>query len=244
MNWSLDWEHQKGCKRKEKMPLIKKPWWVIRRIFLGAKKNWLSPWGEEKIDNVVWRKSPCRWNEIDSCREAKKNWLSPWGKEKSISPWGVNRRQAEWNQFLPWGKEKLIIAVRRRENRYHREAWIAVWAEWNWFLPWGEEKLIITVRHETPSGRMKSILAVRQRNIDYRREAKRKLITLWWGANRRKAEWNQFLPWGKEKIDYRREAKRKLISPWGVNRHKAEWNWFLPWGKEKLIIAVRRRENW
>jgi hypothetical protein len=142
MNWSLDWEHQKGCKRKEKMPLIKKPWWVIRRIFLGAKKNWLSPWGKEKIDNPVWRKSQCRRNEIDSCREAKKNQLSPWGEEKSISLWGVNRHV---------GGMKLMFAVRQRKINYCHEA---------------KKKIDIAMRRELPSGGMKSILAVRQRKID------------------------------------------------------------------------------
>jgi hypothetical protein len=86
---------RKDAKGKKKLPLIKIPWWVIRRIFLGAKKNRLSPWGEEKIDNAVWRESPCRRNEIDSCREAKKNQLLPWGEKKLISPWDVNRRQAD-----------------------------------------------------------------------------------------------------------------------------------------------------
>ncbi len=124
-----------------------------------------------------------RRNEIDSCHEAKKIDYRREAKRKLISPWGVNRRQAEWNWFLPCGKEKSIIAVRQRENRYSREAWIAVRqneigscreAKKNQLSPWGKEKIDITVR------RRKNWLSP-------------------WGVNRRQAEWNWFLPWGKEK---------------------------------------------
>ncbi len=117
--------------------------------------------------------------------------------------------------------------------------------------------------------RMKSILAVRQRKINYRREAKKKLISPW-GVNSHQAE-NRFLPlWGKEKlifavrgrkywyrreawiavrrneIDSCREAKKNWLSPWGEEkidyRRETKKNWLSPWGIEKIDIAVRRRK--
>ncbi len=123
------------------------PWWVIRGIFLGAKKNWLSPWGEEKIDNAVLRELPCRQNEIDSCREAKNNWLLPWGEEKI---------DIAMRHELPLGGMKSVLAGRQRKIDYCREA------KKNWY----RHEAWITVRqneidscHEAKN--KKSIIAVR-----------------------------------------------------------------------------------
>jgi hypothetical protein len=114
-------------------------------------------------------------------------------------------------------------------------------------------------------GGMKLILAVRPRKIDYRREAKRKSISPW-GVNRRQAEWNRFLPWGKEKSiitvrqrknRYRHEAwiaVRQMKSILAMRQRKIDYrrevkkNWLSPWGEEKndyrreAWIAVRRNE--
>ncbi len=128
----------------------KKPWWVIRRIFLGAKNNWLSPWGEEKIDNAVWRKSPCRRNEINSSREQRKIDYHHEAKRNRYccEAWiAVRRNEID---SCREAEKKLIIAMRQRENWYCREARIAVrWneinscreAKKNRLSPWGEEKI-------------------------------------------------------------------------------------------------------
>ncbi len=68
---------------------------------------------------------------------------------------------------------------------------------------------------------MKPIIAARQR---------KNWLSLW-GVNCRQAEWNQFLPWGKEKIDYCREV-------WIVIRQNETDS--CREAKKKSIIAVRR----
>ncbi len=55
-------------------------------------------------------------------------------------------------------------------------------------------------------------LSLEQRKIDYRCEAKKKLITPC-GANRRVGGMKLILAVRQRKIDYRREAKRKSILP-------------------------------
>ncbi len=86
---------------------------------------------------------------------------------------------------------------------------------------------------------MKSILAVRQR---------KKSISPW-GVNCHKAEWNWFLPWGKEKIDYRREAwiavRRNEIDSCREAKKKIDYRreaWITV-RRMKSIFAVRQRKN-
>ena len=93
-----------------------------------------------------------RREEIDFCHEAKK---------KSISPWGVNRREAWRNRFF---------AVRQRRNRYRREEKSISRRRKNWYRR--EEKSII-------ASKKKSIL--RQRKIDI---ATKKNRLLRWRKNR------------------------------------------------------------
>ncbi len=77
-----------------------------------AKKNRLSPWGEEKIN---YRREAKK--KLIIAVRRRKNWLSPWGEEKI-----EYRHEAKKNRLSPWGEEKLIIAARRRKNWYRREA--------------------------------------------------------------------------------------------------------------------------
>jgi hypothetical protein len=87
-----------------------------------------------------------------------------------------------------------------------------------------------------------------QRKIDYRGEAKRKLI-MPCGANRRVGGMKLILAVRQRKIDYRREVKRNWYrrEAWiAVRRNEidscreAKKNWLSPWGEEKINIAVKR----
>jgi hypothetical protein len=70
-------------------------------IPMRRRKNWLSPWGEEKIDYRREAWIAVRRNEIDSCHEAKKKidycreaW--PQGQRKYRHGWGAAVRPKEY----------------------------------------------------------------------------------------------------------------------------------------------------
>jgi hypothetical protein len=130
-----------------------------------------------------------------------------------------NKSNTSANELKPWLRASERMQ-KERKNASQKKALMGYKKN----FPWSKEK------------------------IDYRREAKRKLITPC-GTNCRVGGMKLILAMRQRQIDYHREAKRNWYcrEAWIAVRwneidscREAKKNWLSPWGEEKIDIAMRR----